>query len=271
MAQLPEWSPVAAVTPPASEGSGRIVAVVATETATSQGWAEEAAVDLARSWSASGRRVILVDAALEAPSLHGAVGLPNREGLSDAVLYGASVARVSRPVEDGGFFLVSAGTPVADTSAVVKSPRWHRLAGGMTEAEVLVLLYLRAADSGTSAFLGSASDIVLLGGPGDGAPAAIQELMPLVRAVAGTADGPSARVAARVGAKSARSAAVAEPVATSVAEPVANASDGAAVGTKGDSAASPLAGDGGMGKVILLIAAALLSAVGLGFVLTMVL
>ncbi len=270
MAQLPEWSPVAAVTPPASEGRGRIVAVVATETATTQGWAAEAAVDVARSWSASGRRVILVDAALEAPSLHGAVGLPNREGLSDAVLYGASVARVSRPVEDGGFFLVTTGTPVADTSAVVKSARWHRLAEGMTEADVLVLLYLRAADSGASAFLGSASDIVLLGGPGDGAPAAIQDLLPLVRAVTGTTDGPSARVAARVGAKSARSAAVAEPVA-SAAEPVADISGAAAVGTGGDSTASPLVGDGGMGKVILLIAAALLSAVGLGFVLTMVL
>lgn len=263
MAQLPDWSPVAAVAPPAPEGSGRIVALVASETATTQGWAAGAAVDLARSWSAAGHRVILVDAALQAPSLHEPVGLQNREGLSDAVLYGASIARVSRSVDDGGFFLITAGTPVADPAALLKSGRWHRLAEGMTEAGVLVLLYLRAVDSNTSAFLGSASDIVLLGGTGDPAPPSLQELLPLVRAVTGAAGGPSARVTARVGAKTGSPAA---PIEASTGAAQRRAST-----ETSRSAATPVVGDGGMGKVILLLIATLLAAVGLGYLLTAVL
>lgn len=259
MVQLPDWSPLPAVVPPGSDGSGRIVALVATETATVEGWGAQAAVDLASSWSAAGHRVILVDAALQSPSLHDPVGLPNREGLSDAVLYGASIARVSRSVNDSGFFVITAGTPVADAGSVVKSARWHRVAEGMTDAGVLVLLYLRAADSETAAFLGSASDIVLLAGPGDPAPASMQDLLPLVRAVTGASDGPSARVAAQVGTKTGRPAA---PVEAS-----AEVGDAAGARKDSDSLATPLAGDGGMGKVVLLLVAALLSAVGLGYLL----
>lgn len=263
MAQLPDWSPLAAVAPPASEGEGRVVGLVATEGGTSQGWAAGAAVDLARSWSGAGHRVILVDAALQAPSLHASLGLQDREGLSDAVLYGASVNRVSRAVDDGGFFVITAGTPVADPASVAKSARWHRLAEGMTEAGVLVLLYLRAVDAEASAFLGSASDIVILGGAGDPAPPSLEDLLPLVRAVTGKASGPSARVASQVAAKAARPA------------PSVEASTDSAKG--GGSArpsrplVTPVVGDEGMGKVILLLIATLLAAVGLGYLLTTVL
>ncbi len=266
MVQLPDWSPLGAVAPPATDGGGRIVALVATETALARAWAPGAAVDLARSWSSAGGRVILVDAALQAPSLHDAAGVANREGLSDAALYGASIGRVSRSVDEGSFYVITAGTPVADVGSVVKSGRWHRVAEGMTEAGVLVLLYLRASDPETAAFLGSASDIVLLADPGDPAPPAIQDLLPLVRAVTGSSDGPSARVAAGVGAASGRPA-----VPVEVGEEAGASAGGSGSSTTSDSLATPLAGDGGMGKVILLLVAALLSSVGLGYVLTVVL
>lgn len=259
MAELPDWRPLAEVEPPSSDGSGRVVGVVASEQAAGTGWAPGAAVDLARSWSEQGRRVILVDAAVQAPSLHEAVGLKNREGLSDAALHGASVSRVSHPVDDGSFFLVTAGTPVADHDAVARSARWHRLADGMTGAGVTLLVYVRDGYTGTAPFLGTASEVVVLARPGDPVPSAVTDLQALVRAVTGPSGGPSAgtpSVAAKgAGAEApapARSAATApggRPADRSSARPVA-------------------AAEGGTGRLVLLLIGALLVAAGLGYLLT---
>lgn len=247
MADLPDWRPLDGVDPPVTDGSGRVVGVVASEAAATAGWAPEAALQLARSWSADGRRVILVDAALDAPSLHEASGLENREGLSDAVLHGASVARVSHAIDDGAFFVVTAGVPVADSATVVKSGRWHRLAEGMTEAGALLLIYLREGDRGTAAFLGSASDIVVLAGRGDPPPSAVSDLLPLVRAVTGATDR-----GARSPAGSPRASGPAAVPRPSPAAPV-------------------VGGEGGTGRLLLLLIGALLAAAGLGYLLTSVL
>lgn len=186
MPQLPDWQPLDGVAAPIPEGSvgGRIVVLVASEGAASAGWAPVAAMDLVRQWS-EGHHLVLVDGGLDSPSLHEAAGIRNREGLSDATLYGASVSLVSRPVGDQGFFLITAGTPVADAAMVPRSPRWYRMSSSMGEAGVTMVLYLRDGAAGTAAFLGSASDIVVLTVPGEVAPAAVGDLEPLVRAVTG--------------------------------------------------------------------------------------
>jgi hypothetical protein len=190
MADLPAWQPVEQADAQAlsSSHSGRIVAVVAAQSAVSEGWAAAAAVGLARSWSRSGLRLILVDAGLEQPSLHDAVGLPNREGLSDAALYGASVARVSQPV-GGDFFLIGAGAPVADATSVLESARWGRLADGMVEAGVTMLLYVRDGEAQANAFVESASDVVVLAPEAGELPGAVETRRELVRAVIGAGDG----------------------------------------------------------------------------------
>lgn len=258
MAELPDWRPLAEVEPPSSDGSGGVVGVVASEQAAGTGWAPGAAVDLARSWSEQGRRVILVDAAVQAPSLHEAVGLQNREGLSDAALHGASVSRVSHPVEDGSFFLVTAGTPVADHDAVARSARWHRLADGMTGAGVTLLVYVRDGYTGTAPFLGTASEIVVLARPGDPPPSAVTDLQPLVRAVTGPSDGPSAVTP---------STAVKD--ATPAPGPARSTATARGVRTADRSPASPVAGaEGGTGRLVLLLIGALLVAAGLGYLLT---
>lgn len=230
------------MTPPSTDGAGRVVALVATEEAADSGWAPSTALDLARSWTGQGRRVILVDGALAAPSLHGAVDIPNREGLVDAALHGASVAHVSHPVDDGAFFLVTAGTPVASAASVVRSGRWHRIAEGITEAGVLLLLYLRDGKEGTPAFLGSASDIVVLAGPEDRPPASVSDLGPMVRAVTGPDDP--------------RSVPAATPAASELRRP---------------SPAAPKVFEDeekGMGRLVLLILIAVAAAAGLGYLLT---
>ena len=186
MAQLPDWQPLDGGVPiPDGAGSGRVIAVVASENAVAGGWAGSAALDLARTWSRGGEKVVVADGALHYPTLHTLAHIENTEGLSDAALFGASVRRVARAVDGGSFFLITAGTAVADANSVPGSPRWGRLLEGFQEAGVKLLLFVRDGDSGCAAFLGSASDIVVLADRGERAPAAVRDLEGLVRAVAG--------------------------------------------------------------------------------------
>jgi hypothetical protein len=195
MAQLPPWQPLDGGVPvPDGKGSGRVVAVVASEGAVEGGWAASATLDIARSWSHTGAKVVVADAALHYPTLHTQARIENGEGLSDAALFGLSVGRVARPVDDGAFFLITAGTAVANANSVPSSARWSRLLEGFVEAGVKLLLFVRDGDSGCAAFLGSASDIVVLSAKGEKAPAAVRDLEGLVRAVTGPGGG-----AARVG------------------------------------------------------------------------
>lgn len=186
MAQLPPWQPLDGGVPvPDGAGPGRIVAVVASQGAVEGGWAASATLDLARAWSGAGERVIVADGALHYPTLHIHAQVENGEGLSDAALFGLSVGRVARSVDDGAFFLITAGTAVANANSVPSSRRWGRLLDGFKEAGVKLVLFVRDGDSGCAAFLGSASDIVVLAPRGEKAPAVVRDLEGLVRAVTG--------------------------------------------------------------------------------------
>lgn len=186
MAQLPDWQPLdGGVSLPDGDGTGRVVAVVASEKAVSSGWAGPAVLEIARAWSRAGDKVVLADGALHYPTLHTLTEVENTEGLSDAALFGASVGRVARAVDGGTFFLITAGTAVADANTVPGSPRWGRLLDGFREAGVKLILFVRDGDSGCASFLGSASDIVVLSDRGERAPSAIRDLEPIVRVVAG--------------------------------------------------------------------------------------
>lgn len=185
MAHLPGWQSLDAGVPvPNGASAGRVVAVIASEGSVAAGWAGDATLDLARAWSAAGEKVIVVDGALHYPTLHESAETENFEGLSDAALFGLSVGRVARPV-DGGFFLITAGTAVANANAVAGSPRWATLLAGFVEAGVKLLLFVRDGDSGCAAFLGSASDIIVLSRPDEKPPAAVRDLEGMVRAVTG--------------------------------------------------------------------------------------
>lgn len=129
----------------------------------------------------------MADGALHYPSLHTQADVENTEGLSDAALFGLSIGRIARPIDDGSFFLITAGTAVADANSVPGSQRWGRLLEGFLEAGVKLVLFVRDGDSGCAAFLGSASDIVVLSRRDEKSPAAVRDLEGLVRAVTGPA------------------------------------------------------------------------------------
>jgi hypothetical protein len=164
------------------------VALVASEGAVEGGWAGGAALALARSWGEAGEKVIVVDGALHYPTLHTNAETDNFEGLSDAALFGLSVGRVAKRMDGGAYFLITAGTAVADANTVARSPRWGALLGGFLEAGVKLLLFVRDGDSGCAAFLGSASDIVVLAEKSEGPPAVVRDLEGMVRAVVGPAE-----------------------------------------------------------------------------------
>lgn len=188
MPALPDWQPFEELGAAAvGRAGGRVVGIVASEGAVAGGWAGGAALALARSWTGAGRKIMLVDGSLERPSLHLAAGVRNREGLSDVTLFGASLRRVARQIDEGGCFLVTAGTAVADPHVVVRSDRWNRLARGVVEAGVTLGLYVQDGETGAAAFLGSASEIVVLCVAGEDPPAAIRDLEGLVTLVTGSA------------------------------------------------------------------------------------
>jgi hypothetical protein len=130
------------------EGEGAVVALVAEEDPRRDGWCPGVAVGLAREWAADGRRVFLADGDLERPALHRILGEENGEGMSDAIVYGASPGRIGRPIVDGGFLFAPAGTVVPDLEAVYAHPRWNALLDAFRESGSVFLLYLPAGSGG---------------------------------------------------------------------------------------------------------------------------
>lgn len=130
---------------------------------------------------------MLVDAAVSGPTLHTAAEMENLEGLTDAALFGVSVGRVAKPVTGESFFLITAGSPTADPSALVTHDRWQQLVSGFVEAGVTLVLFLHGGDEHTRAFLGSAGDVIVLAEPGEDAAAVLGDHAGRVRSVIGPA------------------------------------------------------------------------------------
>jgi cell division septation protein DedD len=146
------------------EGAGRILAFAATPFARMGEWASQATVALVSSMAEEGLRVFLMDLDLVNPTLHERLDLPNQEGVSDAFLYGASVERIARPALDGAIFFASAGTAGTAPEEVLSHPRWNDVAGGFSETDATLLLFLPTDIPGAERVLQRATDIVFLAG-----------------------------------------------------------------------------------------------------------
>ena len=166
MVDLPDWSALDANDAPPLEEHldrpGRIVVVLATDRCLEDGWALRSTLDIARSWGASGHKIVVADGMLEAPTLHSFLGLTNTEGVADAVLYGSSVRRIAKPAPQGSYFFVTAGSPTSDPVQVFAGDRWRDLCDGFVEAGVALLLFTGARSPGLAAALGSATDVLVL-------------------------------------------------------------------------------------------------------------
>lgn len=124
-------------------------------------WGVEVSLLVARGWARKGRSVLLADASLDDPSLHKVVAGPNDEGVSDVILYGASVNRVARPTGDG-LLVTPAGTPVGDAAEVLAHPRWEGVVRRFRKAGSLLLLHLPAGTPGGADLLERAVGIIVI-------------------------------------------------------------------------------------------------------------
>jgi capsular exopolysaccharide synthesis family protein len=86
------------------------------------------AVYLAKTASAVGKRVLLVDANMRFPQLHTYVGLSNRKGLSNILSSDLSLNEViQRLPEDDNLFVLTAGTIPPDPITLLSSKKMHYL------------------------------------------------------------------------------------------------------------------------------------------------
>lgn len=168
--ELPDWQPfdpaagpVSTSTAPASpeQTGGRVVVLAPTASVEKDRWAARTAVALARAWSGEGTKVFLADLSVSRPVLHDVVGVENGEGVSDALLYGASIRRIAVS-GDEPFFFAPAGTAVADAEPVLGHPRWEVLTQGFASAGVTLLLYAPLDLPGTRSLFQRASEVILL-------------------------------------------------------------------------------------------------------------
>lgn len=143
------------------EPGRHVVVFTATPTVRSGGWSARAAVEICRGWGAAGARIVLADLALEEPVLHGAAGLDNLEGVSDALLFGTSFQRLGQPLSDG-LYLVTAGTAVPDGEALRSHPRWRDFVEGFREADAVLALYVPDDAPGLDVLLGMADGVIAL-------------------------------------------------------------------------------------------------------------
>ncbi len=167
-----------------SDGSTAGCVVLLVTSGIDRRWGADASLTVARGLAVAGRSVLLADASLEDPVLHESIDGVIGEGISDVMLYGASVKRVAKPL-DGGVLFASAGTPVADASEVMAHPKWETVIHGFQEAGALLLVHLPADMSGADALLELAAGVVVVAGNASG-----------ISAVRGTA---SERVLAVIG------------------------------------------------------------------------
>ena len=169
---LPEpqsFDPARSEVPPLSVtlgGEPGVVLLVVAPAAAGHEWTEHSAAALAAGWADQGRRILLADFALTRPGLHRVLGVANGEGVSDVFLFGSSLQRVARPVEDGRFLFVSAGTVTARPEAVTSSPRWEAVVEACVRVRATLVAFLPWDLPRSEALLDLASDVVLLTGPG---------------------------------------------------------------------------------------------------------
>ncbi|MEX0979505.1 MAG: hypothetical protein WDZ89_00325 [Gemmatimonadota bacterium] len=134
-------------TAPDADRKGQVVLLSAQNHSDEAGWSARAAVRIAREWAAAGSRVFLADLNFDEPVLHTVLGESNAEGMSDALLYGASIQRIAHRLGEG-FFFGTAGTVTADADALLRHSGWEEIVDGFLSAGVTLVLFGRDAASG---------------------------------------------------------------------------------------------------------------------------
>lgn len=148
--------------PVSEDGSGRVVAVIASVELVGVGWAVSVATELARVWAGQRPGVVLVDTDLARPRLHHAVRVDNSVGLAEVLRGEAPVGSATRVVDEDHLFCVPAGNAPEDPVQGFDPVRWSRLCDAFSGAGVTVVAYVPASATWIRDVLDTATDVVEL-------------------------------------------------------------------------------------------------------------
>jgi hypothetical protein len=124
-------------------------------------WAAKAARGLARAL-ARDRTVVLADLDFDQPALHTIVGTTNAEGVADALLFGASLERVTLQPAGEPFEFVPAGAFAPEPDQLMSHPGWGRLLSELTARNALLLAWAPLGASGLDDFAARVASVVIL-------------------------------------------------------------------------------------------------------------
>jgi hypothetical protein len=126
-------------------------------------WAPSALRALARGWQERGRVPVIVDADFANPSLPLEAAPTPREGLSDALFFGASVDRILLDAPGESFSLVPAGTVVPDAAEAWAHDAWGNFLRALRSRDRVVLLLLPADREGVVPLVARADRVFRIG------------------------------------------------------------------------------------------------------------
>ena len=145
-----------------TEGRGNLVVVVSTPSIRDAKWAVGAAVAVADGFSEEGRKVTVVDADLDLPSLHELMDADVGEGVVDLVDFGASANRVVRDAPGARYSFISTGSYAVDPEKVLESEIWRIFCEERVAAGHTIVVHITSGVPGIRAVLGPATDVVVL-------------------------------------------------------------------------------------------------------------
>ena len=115
---------------------------------------------------AAHRRVVLGDLLDDAARYSAFRGEDDHHGIVDALQYGTSIARITRPVVGtAGLFFAPTGSDIADYGELLGHPRWSRLITSFTESGDLFVIALPQSASGLDDLVAHADGVILVEGP----------------------------------------------------------------------------------------------------------
>lgn len=114
-------------------------------------WPVQAAIGLARALADGTRPVVLADLEFESPRLHTALGEANAEGVADALLFGASLERVTLSPAGESFEFVPAGPFAPEPEELLSHAGWGRLLAELAARNALLLAYVPLGAPGLDA------------------------------------------------------------------------------------------------------------------------
>ena len=125
--------------------------------------AARAAIGLGRA-QARNRRVAIGDLVGEVEPLQRLVTGDDPHGIVDSFLYGVSLNKIARQVDDSGMlFVMPSGTEPVLTPDILRNERWRRLAAGFREVGALMLLVASSDAEGVHELASMLDGVVVVG------------------------------------------------------------------------------------------------------------